>query len=450
MTYQTPRSNQEDLDFSSCLSRHTKIGFDANDIAALLNAIDSSQDASSPSHLPAEILLVILEYVPVDYILDWRQVCRGFRDAIDGRILYHHLRRVELIGYMGPRHARPMEHLNDEQYEEIHFLRARFATIDEPQRGAQSSGPVWRKSHATFHIDEGWYKAFRTLSGAAARVGHTVEAADTIWLPILDRLELRREEEGFGTLRWCLRLDHAVLDLDYPVEKGRGTFDVAVNLHKGTVWVAWRKMLVSFLKTERALRKKLEAKKNSKYTFSHAEDCLRYIRRQRLHSSLDFDNRIDRHIKWSLRLLAPLWGIARQDNTIVLADVEDDASKTLLLLRREAAMSTRQILHLHQLARDYNKMRAELTELDSAFGEFKRNLSMPGHGFGISLQHINPYEVAHNPIAWPDDVLSAIEGLVVKWKSQRKVIEQLQALIVASNVALTLPEDSFDHLDTDF
>jgi hypothetical protein len=62
------------------------MGFNEDDVAALIGAIESSQNpASSVEHLPAEILLHILEYVPVDHILDWRFVCRGFRDAIDGR-----------------------------------------------------------------------------------------------------------------------------------------------------------------------------------------------------------------------------------------------------------------------------------------------------------------------------------------------------------------------------
>jgi hypothetical protein len=56
-------------------------------------------------------------------------------------------------------------------------------------------------------------------------------------------------------LRWCIKLDHAVLDLDFPVETGRKHFDVDVNLNTGLVRVAWKDMLLGFLKTERALRR---------------------------------------------------------------------------------------------------------------------------------------------------------------------------------------------------
>jgi hypothetical protein len=74
----------------------------------------------------------------------------------------------------------------------------------------------------------------------------------------LHRLELRRTEEGFGTLRWCIRLDEAVLDLNFPLEKGRNHFDVDVYLHTGKIRVAWKDMLLQFLKTETALRRLID------------------------------------------------------------------------------------------------------------------------------------------------------------------------------------------------
>jgi hypothetical protein len=152
-----------------------------------------------------------------------------------------------------------MEELDEEQYEAIHLLEAQFVRMEwDTVEDAGTNRPVWSGTHAVFKIAEEWYRAFRQIGGAEARGGHTIDDADAQWLHVLDWLELRRAEEGFGTLRWCIRLDHAVLDLDFPVETGRLHFDVDVNLNTGLIRVAWKDMLVRFLKTERALRLLLE------------------------------------------------------------------------------------------------------------------------------------------------------------------------------------------------
>ena len=244
----------------SYLSHHFNLGFDTDDVTALLNSIDSSQKPKSASvpHLPAELLLHILEYVPVDYVLDWRLVCRGFRDAIDGRILFYHLHRTKLIGYMGSQHSRLMEDLGELEYNRIYLLYANFHHIESVNGAgtrAQPPEPVWNATHAIFRIEDEWFQSFRQIGGAAERGGDTIEDADPRWLIPFSKLELRRPEEGFGTLRWCIKLDHAVLDADFPIETGRTTFGIEVNLRQGIVKVAWRQMLIHFLKTETALRR---------------------------------------------------------------------------------------------------------------------------------------------------------------------------------------------------
>ena len=255
--------NVDNTPLPSYLARHVHLGFNSDDLAALVSSIDSSQrpHTSSAPQLPGELVLCILEHVPIDYVLDWRLVCRGFRDAIDGRVMFHYLQRTRLIGYMGPRHSRHMEALDDEQYEQIHLLHAHFQRIEdsgEDDADARRSKPIWSGTHAVFRIDDDWFQSFRQIGGAAARGGDTIEDADTWWLNTLDRLELRRAEEGFGTLRWCIKLDHSVLDMDFPLEPGRNTFDVHVHLHTRSIRVGWKDMLVRFLKTETALRRMME------------------------------------------------------------------------------------------------------------------------------------------------------------------------------------------------
>lgn len=245
------------------LARHINLGFDQDDISALLRAIDSSQvsptNKTRLAHLPAELLLQILEYVPVDHVLDWRLVCKGFRDAIDGRVLYHHLHRTELIGYLGPRYSDPMVELDDEQYEKIHLMRARFKCIqgqasDGP---AKKETPVWSARNALFKVDDSWLDDFVHISGAAARQGNTVWDADNQWTDTLKRLNLHSSEEVFGTLRWCIRLDHAVLDLDFPIERlqNKMRFYIHPDCY---IQLDWKDTILRFLKTERALRLMLE------------------------------------------------------------------------------------------------------------------------------------------------------------------------------------------------
>lgn len=264
-----PASPSADIDeLPPYLRRHVQVGFNHDDITALLSSIESSQAASSSATrlalLPTEILLHILEYVPVDHLLDWRLVCRGFRDAIDGQVLYRQLRRTKLVGYMGPRHERPMDTLSDTEYEKIHLVHARFQRVEKSPEQETATGPratntpVWSHKYAVFSIDDAWYSDFHRIGGAAARQGDTIEDADAQWMITLDQLELCRPEDGFGTLRWCIWLDDAVLDLDFPVEDGRMHFDVDVNLNQRRIRVAWKDMLFRFLKTERALRMLLD------------------------------------------------------------------------------------------------------------------------------------------------------------------------------------------------
>lgn len=260
----TPRSHSDDA-LPSYLRRHIQLGFTQDDVAALISSIDSSQAPPSSSngnptlaHLPAELLLQILEHVPVDHILDWRLVCRGFRDALDGRVLYHCLQRTQLVGYTGPRHGPFMEDMDEEEHEAVHLLEAGFLRIEEDTKCLEDKRPIWSNKHAVFKIKEEWYRAFRTMCGLETKPGDTINDVEPRWYGVLGRLALLREEEQFGQLRWCIRLDHAVLDLDFPLGKDRLHFDFNVDLRTGLVRVAWKDMLVRFLKTERALRVLLE------------------------------------------------------------------------------------------------------------------------------------------------------------------------------------------------
>lgn len=89
-------------------------------------------------------------------------------------------------------------------------------------------------------------------------------------------------------------------------------------------------------------------------------------------------------------------------------------------------------------------MSADMRNLDDAFREFKSHLSRPGFQLSVSLPGLSSDKLARNPISWPDDQRALVEEQVGKWKSQKKTIGQMKALLSVSNIALTLPEDSFD------
>jgi hypothetical protein len=188
-------------------------------------------------------------------------------------------------------------------------------------------------------------------------------------------------------------------------------------------------------------------KKNDPFTYSAAEDCLREVRRQRLHASLDFDSKTDRHIKWSLRLLRSLFGKPQPNHSSTLQQVEDRAINAILLLRREAAMTVKQIAYLHQLDEDRQTMEEEIDKLSKSFDEFTRLLK-PHMQYSYEMPILTE-DLPSNPIAWPDDIRGKVEERVIKWKSQRAVIRKLSAFITSSNEALAVPEDSFDDLESD-
>ena len=203
----------------SSLHHHVQLGSNQDDTTTPLDASQAQDLASSScspttlAHLPAELLLHIVEYVPVDYVLDLRPVCRSFRDAIDGRVLYQYLRRTRLLGWLGSRQSIPKKLYADE-YEQIHMLEARFLHIElvpDETKEELIRNPIWSRSYAMFRIDDEWYRAFHRIGGAEKRQGHTIDDADTCWIKTLGRLEMTHPEQRFGALRWCIALDHAAV-----------------------------------------------------------------------------------------------------------------------------------------------------------------------------------------------------------------------------------------------
>lgn len=443
------KSNNEDAELPSWLAHHLKIEWNSDDVDALLTSIDASQrpTACTSPVLPAELLLLVLEYVPPEYLLDWRLICRGFRDAIDGRILFQLLQRTRLIGYLGSRTSANMTTLSDEAYEQLHLLHADYRRVEHESWGIdqQRQRAMWGNSHAVFTFSQQW---------ADTHILHENNEGIPSQPVLQSRLHLSRNDQAYGALTWAIQLDTCVLDLDFPLEAGREAFDVTIDVERGVLRIEWKPMLFRFLKTERALRLLMENKNHSRFTFSHAEDCLRAVRRQRLHAALDPENKIDRHIKWSLRLLRPLWGVSGHRDPSTLDPVERDAVRVLLLLRRTAALDPRQIAYLEQLAEDYRLVVKSVNGLARSVQDVQSQLVRGGQQdimyCDTPQAHLDKHRIPVNPIAWPDKLRADVELRVQKWKAQQSVIEQMQALMIISQEALAVPEDAFDSLDSEF
>lgn len=241
----------DETQLPSYLTRHAELGFDSEDIAALIGSIDSSQTAkqSSLPHLPAEILFQILEHVPISYVLSWRLVCRGFRDAIDGPVMLQCLKRMQLIGYLGDRGERPLCPLTDEQYYDIWLVRADFERLEDVTSN-QPDSAKWSPAHAVFRIEERWYEHYDSIADHL-RVGALV-GIGPLQSIIFERLQLLGEQEVHGTLRWCIRLDEAVLDINFPIDASAEYIEIDID--KKMVTIQWKYLLQRFLKVETLFR----------------------------------------------------------------------------------------------------------------------------------------------------------------------------------------------------
>jgi hypothetical protein len=246
------------------LSKHVQVDYSADDISALIDSIDSSQmsQTSSLPQLPAEMLLLVLELVPIDHILNWRLVCRGFRDAIDGRVLYHHLQRTQLVGLMDTDTYTTATARSPDQIDRLRFVSANLEEVTNISRVASRtrSKPIWDGTHAVFRLEDSWCNSFREILSVDPSDDIGLDSLDDRWLEHVNKLQFTGPESGFGDLIWCIKLDHAVLDLAFPLESKSGVTNLGlrVRLDRRTVEVRWKEMLFGFLKTEAMLRRKLD------------------------------------------------------------------------------------------------------------------------------------------------------------------------------------------------
>ncbi|PVH92606.1 hypothetical protein DM02DRAFT_677399 [Periconia macrospinosa] len=429
------------------LARHFQLGFDADDLEAVMKAIDASQSTQSPTlpHLPAEVVCMILDHVPVDFVLSWRLVCCAFRDYIDGPLLYQYIQRTVLIAHF---YDINFESYNLTQLEELKFLRAPFERMEVPsvpEKDNTERSRALKASHAIFRIDQKWMDALSStrdiISLGSPLDQHLREA--------LGVLQLIEDEKRFGTLRWCIRLDGAVGELDFPIEAARNSF--TVDLSSGRLMLEWKDLLFRFLKTETLLRKTMAEKQGTIFTISRENDCLRAVRRQRLAAALDDRNRDHRRIRWEMQYLEPLFGRTTYDRVAEprYALAENRAVNILMRLRKEAATSPKQMAHLRQLVQDRKEMEQDLDELYRSFEKWRSVLEnvSPATRFHRRYEPWNP--LANDPIAWTDEQVKSEEKIIRHWRSQKRVFEQMNSVLRASREAMCAADDALDSLASD-
>ncbi|ORY08595.1 hypothetical protein BCR34DRAFT_603454 [Clohesyomyces aquaticus] len=435
------------------LTRHVNLGFDSEDIKDLIGSIESSQaldfssslspgsSSSTPRlpHLPAEILLNLLAFVPLDYVLDFRLVCRGFRDWIDTRGMYGFLQRAELTGWLGLQGGRWLPPPWTTRRFDL-TMPARFEGLDQNEASANSR-VKWDSGYAVFRIDERFFETsgFREKPFSENGIQMRLCPPPT-WDP-----------HAYGNLRWILRIDEHVMDCPL-IEPWHLCDSVRLDISARTVRVSWKDTIQAFVREANALRKKMDSTLASSYTFSHQEDCIKAMRRQRLRSCLPKHPDLpgERGVVWALRQLRPLFGkpaVGKPsppwDN---IAKLEADAIFVLMVLRKEAAMTKTELVHLRQLAQDRLAMH---TDREEAYNHMKRYWSnVFGNKKRYGLQDHNSMESA-NPLLWSDEKVKSVEHRVFRWKSQKKTFEQIQGLMMSASLAMEA-EDAFDNINSQY
>ncbi|KAL5420704.1 hypothetical protein PMIN04_006269 [Paraphaeosphaeria minitans] len=432
----------EDAPLPPYIARHFNFGFDSDDVSALITSIDASQDhTSTPSlpTLPAEVLFHIVDYVPIDYILEWRLVCRGFRDCIDGPVMYQCIERAEIIGLVATPATFDWAGVPPRLYEELAYMRCSFERLEDSVEaaGPKLTNAKWVARHAVFRVDDGWHDKFllaETLS-ADRNKAHNFQS-------LVERLHLEGSADGFGKMRWCMRLDSAVLDLEFPVQALRER--LTLDLPSKRVVIEWKRLLFQFLQGETQLRTIMEQKRDSEFSFSPKEDCLRETRRRRLRASLDKNNSDHSLTRWALSTLPGLFGkrvdLVPAEEFDVLRRSEDSALAFLMPARKEAGMSTIERDQLWQLAKDYSGMIDALKKIRKLHTEWQNTLLVTPY----SVPNMFEPTSAENPFRWSDDEKQRKEAQVLKWRAQQANIQQVARLFEESIEAVSVPENAFD------
>lgn len=306
---------------------------------------------------------------------------------------------------------------------------------------------VWNPQNAYFRIKESWYDTFVRSVGE-------IEPDNPWWHHTVQCLDLRKPSSVHGQLRWCVKVGPTVVDFGMADEQ-----DVDIELvereDEDTIIVRvtnWKRMLKNVFREERALNLLLKDTEEDEFTYSHLEDGLRDMRRKRYRSKLNPRNNKHGRDIWKMDNMTPLWG--KYSSMTVIRDYEDvelaerNAAQTLMLLRREASMSSRERDALYTMKEERAIMHREVAEVDEQFKKWQESLlGLPNLSLGrMEIDH----DVDPNPMTWSKEVVDRESQNLIRWKAQKQTIAHIKAYLDATNAAATLAEDDFDDEDEDF
>lgn len=323
---------------------------------------------ASTLRIPPELILTVLQHADPAEMLDLRLISRGIKMDIDTHVLYHKIQRVELIGYLGPKHDQLFEHLDAKEYWDFAFVRATFDRLDDQPGG----NAVWEPKGAHFRIATSWFDAF-------ARIGGEFRSGNAWWDHMRQCLDLGKTPAVYGQLRWCVKVGPAVFDLgigdedeidiqlikrdDDKDDESGDDFSIRVT--------DWKHMLMNVFREERALRSLMKDTREDQYTYNHLEDSLRAMRRKHFLSKLDERDRNDCRNIWKIENMIPLWGkhtyFSNNRDHVDVEHAERNAVQTLMLLRKEASVSSREPDALNTIVVERATVRKELEKVDQLF-----------------------------------------------------------------------------------
>jgi hypothetical protein len=396
----------------------------------------SHAPSSQSSTLPNEIGFQILKDIPVANLLDFRLLNSSYRNEIDTHIFYHHLQDAELIGYLGPKVGfdRLLERLSDEDHLAYTFVRAHFYQLDPPAEGQ----PKWTPRTAYFRVNPGWYETLK-------RIGGRVEWGDAYFNHMGNCLNLHEAPDVYGQLRWAIRVGGCVLDLGLEKHLQPKVYQIDPCFEEGVVITItdWKMVLQNFFREERALERLIREKEGSEFTFGHHEDCLRALRRWRYRSNLDLDD----ELAWQIDNMRALFGraihrpmhlnLSDTDYADAIAIIpmmehtEDDAIRTLLMLRREASMNQKERKRLQTIVAERTEMIEEMNEFEHQFKTWQEyTLAVPT----FSLERLQIERIFDpNPLTWSKQVIARETDILDRWKRQREALKHFRSFIAATN-----------------
>ncbi|KAF2744985.1 hypothetical protein M011DRAFT_479451 [Sporormia fimetaria CBS 119925] len=204
------------------LQGHVDLGYDSDDLTAFIDAIEASQrsadDSSALPHMPPEIILLVLESVPIDYILDFRLVCKAFRDHIDGPVLHSYLPATDFHGPVTHRRNWTMY----DKAEDLIWLHGKFSGLRPvPGTGSRRMARWDAYPKATFKIDRDWIATNQ-------RSGRIPANPSTEYIEAITKEKLQLSTPKPFRAGWLVRLGHFVFDA-HPIYTATGEATVSME-----------------------------------------------------------------------------------------------------------------------------------------------------------------------------------------------------------------------------